>query len=191
LITDFDKGELVHLYWDEPVRWLVPICSTLNYFECEIISKGKTGCCIWIGIGQRPTGYDARYFHYYETVVSYRVDNGHVHRGNVCSDPDCKNFVVQLHLSYSEGDRIGCGIDFECHSDYMDVFFVKNGMQVGDLIRCKKPSYDLCPIVGMGEVGEKIRFLKHCYQPSLLSVSHINKPCTHKNIAYTRMDSID
>lgn len=172
----FDK-KLV--YSDEPVRWLVPIHSTLNYFECEIISKGETGRCIWIGIGRFPEFHDGR-DHYYETVLSYRVDNGHVHHGYVCGEPeDCANFAAKLRLSYSEGDRFGCGVDFECHSDYMDVFFVKNGMQIGDLIRCKKPSYNLCPIVGMGEVGEKIRFLKHCYQPSLRSVS-----CAHTRILH-------
>ena len=167
-----DKRKIV--YTDSPVRWLVPIHSTLNFFECEIISKGKTGRCIWIGIGQLPESYDSRY-HYYATVLGCRIDNGHVHRGYVCGEPEeCANFAAKLCLSYTEGDRFGCGIDFECHSDYMDVFFVKNGMQIGDLIRCKKPSYDLCPIVGMGEVGEKIHFLKHCYQPSLLRVS-----CVH------------
>lgn len=161
---------------DKAVRWRVPINSTRNYFECEIISKGEAGSGIWIGLGEYPAYQDEFYF--YENIVSFQVENGHIHRGDACRVQlqDCTDYALKLNLTYAEGDRIGCGIDFDfdqCHSNYVDVFFTKNGMQIGDLIRCKKYFFcnTMCPVVGMREVGEKIRFLKHCYQPSLLSVS--------------------
>ena len=171
---DFIQGELI--YADEAVRWMVPINSTLNYFECEIISKGETGHGIWIGISPWPGDV-----FYHENVVSYRVDNGHLHCGNACSDQDCGKHTVELiNMTCSEGDTIGCGVDFDGdhHSDYVDIFFTKNGLQISDRIKCKKPCFSVCPVVGMGEIGEKIHFLQHCYRPSLLSVSNTKFYCT-------------
>ena len=150
------------------MRWSIPMSSSKNYFECEIISKRETGCGIWIGIGPLSDDYE-------KNVVSYRLSNGHVHYGNICKNQDCKRDIVRLNLTYSEGDRIGCCIDFdvEYHQDCVDIFFTKNGVQVSDHIKCEKPKFLLGPgpVVGMMEVGEKIRFLHCSYRPSLLSVS--------------------
>ena len=177
------RGKPVDAY--EAVRWMVPIHSTLNYFECEIISKGEVRHGIWIGMSRPNTNeeYDADHF---KNIACYRVDNGHIHRDEACSDQDCKHgTAMTLNLTYSEGDRIGCGIDFDydqSESNCVYIFFTKNGMQVGDLIRCNKPymyDYDPYPVVGMGELGEKIRFLQHCYRPSLLSVSKAQRYSTY------------
>lgn len=153
-----------HVYENKAVRWMVSMNSTLNYFECEIISKGESECGIWIGIGPWPGNTLS-----HENIVCCQVGNGHVQA--------CGKQAVKLNLLIcSEGDKIGCGIEFdsEHHSKYVDVFFTKNGVQVGNLIKCKKPRIKICPMVGMGEKGERIRLLRHYYRPSLLSVSKAN-----------------
>lgn len=160
-----------YIYLTEHVRWLVPINSTQNYFECKIISKGETGRGIWIGVGPFPEEG------FYYNVATYRIDNGHLHHGDACGDRDCEKCVVQCmsNMTFSEGDRIGCGIIFDDdpHSEYVYVFFTKNGIQFGHLTKCKKPHFDLCPVMGMEEEHEKICFLQLCNRPSLLSVSEV------------------
>ena len=45
----FDVNDFEHE--NASVRWLVPMNSTLNYFEREITSKRDTGYGVWVGIG--------------------------------------------------------------------------------------------------------------------------------------------
>ncbi len=52
--------------------------------------------------------------------------------------------------SVSIGDRMGCGIDFDSDSsgNYVKVFFTKNGAQVGNSQRMKRPVNGLYPLFG-------------------------------------------
>ena len=166
-----DVNDLEHK--NASVRWLVPMNSTLNYFECEIISKTDTGYGIWIGIG--PWSEDSQvYSEMLEYGLCYEADSGHVYIGGVYRAQGYKEQEAMCGLTCTSGDRIGCGIDFDSnhHSGYIHVFFTINGKQVGDLIRCKMPPFRICPVVGMGEKGQQICFLQHCNRPSLLSVSY-------------------
>ena len=61
---------------------------------------------------------------------------------------------------------MGCGVDFDrdVGYGYCEVFFTKNGEQVGDPVTMKRPVYGLYPIIGMHSHGEKVRFLGHWHR---------------------------
>lgn len=162
------KTDLSNEQKNNHVKWLVSMNSGLNYFECEIIAKRETECGIWIGIGSLEGNQ--------KEFVRCQIENGDVHYRDVNIGQSSGKGTVKLNFTCSQDDKIGCGIDFDDDSTSMEIFFTKNGMQVGDLIKCKKPSLPICPMVGIGEKGERIHFLQHRYRPSLQSVSaiHIN-----------------
>ena len=152
----------------------VPMDSKLNYFECEIASNGHDVRGIWIGIGQWSDAEDSNP-QMGEHRVYYRANSGYVYIDGVYRSQDSSESErgkIKIG-SATSGDRIGCGIDFnnDHHSDYIHVFFTKNGKQLGDRIRCLVPPFKMCPVVGMSEKGQRIRFLQHGNRPSLLSVS--------------------
>ena len=152
------------------VRQLDPVDSKQNFFECEIVSKGEKSD-IWIGIGPE----DCHLFEMQEGMLRYQADSGNVYHGCVYHARSCEKRKIMLGLICSEGDRIGCGIDFDDdhQSDFMNVFFTRNGKQVGDLIKCRIPSFKMFPLVRLGSEGEQLHFLHHYNRPSLLSVRNI------------------
>ena len=163
------------------MQGLTAIDSTLNYFECEIISEGETGYGIRVGIGpwsdldenSHPrTSSDLGVFCDTSTGCIY------VSRFYLGQDSESQGGKVETGSTFSTGDRIGCGIDFQAESDgdvdhHADfhVFFTKNGKQIGNRIRCVMPPFRICPMIAMGQRGQRVRFLQHCGRPSLLSVS--------------------
>ena len=48
------------------------------------------------------------------------------------------------------GDRMGCGVNFETGLDrgMVEVFFTKNGQQVGETERMKRPLNGIYPLIG-------------------------------------------
>ena len=156
------------------VQGKVPMDSTLNYFECEIASNGDVGYGIRVGIGPRSDIEDSN-LQMGERGVYYQSKSGYVYIDGIYRRQDgseSKRGKVKIG-SATRGDRIGCGIDFndDHHSDYIHVFFTKNGKQLGHRIKCLVPPFKMCPVVGMGEKGQRFRFLQHSNRPSLLSVS--------------------
>ena len=154
------------------VQGKVPMDSTLNYFECEIASNGDFGRGIWVGISPWSDIKDSNP-QMGEHRVYYQANSGYVCIDGIYRSSESERGKVKIG-SATRGDRIGCGIDFndDHHSDYIHVFFTKNGKQLGDRIKCLVPhSVKMCPVVVMGEKGQRIRFLQHSNRPSLLSVS--------------------
>ena len=149
--------------------------STRNYFECEIASNEHIGHGIWVGIGPWSDIEDSNP-HTGECGVYYQVNSGnrYVFDGIYSRKDSSESERGKIKIgSAIRGDRIGCGVDFndDHHSDYIHVFFTKNGKQLGDRIRCLVPHFKMYPVVRMGEKGQRIRFLQHGNRPSLLSVS--------------------
>ena len=138
------------------VKILEPMSTTYNYFEYEIISQGKRGA-IGIGVGEynyplnRMPGWNLN-------GVGYHADNGKLY----LQTGHGKNFGPVC----SAGDRMGCGVDFgsEDSSGQVNVFFTKNGHQVGDLVRIKKQTNGLYSLIGMDSEGEQVQYLGHWHR---------------------------
>lgn len=149
--------------------------SMLNYFECEIVSNGDTGFGIWIGIGPWSDLEDPDpQIHVRKHGVYYEANTGRICISDVYRGQGSERGRFEIGSTCTTGDRIGCGIEFDGDrqsSDSIHVFFTKNGKQLGDSIRCMMPPFSMCPMVGMGEKGQRVHFVQHCYRPSLLRVS--------------------
>ena len=152
------------------VKILEPMSPVLNYFEYEIIHRGERGL-IGIGVGElnypldRMPGWnidgigyhanDGMLFHTYET------ENLDPLQSHVLAS---SGKGVPFGPTSTTGDRMGCGVDFDSDVGYgyVNIFFTRNGHQVGELIKLKRPTYGLYPLVGLHSSGEKVRYLGHC-----------------------------
>ena len=141
-------------YWRHSVRAvkiLQPITPDQNYFEYQITCRGVE-CAINIGV----VGLDYplnSHPGWNKEGIGYHADDGYLYEngaGRHGFGPTC-----------TTGDRMGCGIDSESEgsSDYVKVFFTKNGQQVGDFIKFKKPKSGLHPFIGMMSRGEQFQYL--------------------------------
>ena len=56
---------------------------------------------------------------------------------------------------------MGCGVVFEGDnfSKYVKVFFTKNGQQVGNFIKFRRPESGLYPFMGFSSQGEQFQYL--------------------------------
>ena len=133
------------------VKILQPMTPIQNYFEYRITCPG-VACAITIGmVGQdyplsKQPGWK-------KAGIGYHADDGRVFIEQGLGErfgPTC-----------TTGDRMGCGVDFEGEDspDYVKVFFTKNGQQVGDFIKFKKPKSGLYPLMGMMSRGEQFQYL--------------------------------
>ena len=143
------------------VKFLEPLNPMLNYYEYEILERGQEAS-IGIGVGRR--GYPmTRMPGWNRNSVGYHADDGKLYQENgmgVAFGPTC-----------TKGDRMGCGVDFasEDGSGYLSIFFTKNDQSVGHLVRMKRPTDGLYPLIGLHSRGEKIRYLGHwCRMPDSL-----------------------
>ena len=135
------------------VRITEPMTPMLNYFEYEIVCKGSK-CAIGIGVGdmnyplERMPGWN-------RNGIGYHADDGRLFHEN--------GFGKAFGETCTEGDRMGCGVDTttDVGYGYVDIFFTKNGKQVGDAVRMKRPVYGLYPLVGLHSHNEKVRYLGH------------------------------
>ena len=135
------------------VKILEPVSPLLNYFEYLILDRGREAS-IGIGVGERnyPTG---RMPGWNRNSCGYHADDGKLYHENGMGrafGPTCTN-----------GDRMGCGVDFDtdCGPDHVNIFFTKNGRQVGEPVRMKKPIYGLYPLIGLHSRGERVHYLGH------------------------------
>ncbi len=135
------------------VRFCEPMTPMLNYFEFEIVCKGLK-CALGIGVGglkyplERMPGWNPN-------GIGYHADDGRLFHENGHGKgfgPTC-----------TQGDRMGCGVDYntDVGVGYVDIFFTKNGIQVGNTVRMKRPIYGLYPLVGLHSQNEKVQYLGH------------------------------
>ncbi len=135
------------------VKFLEPMNPLLNYFEYLIVDRGQEAS-IGVGVGER--GYPmSRMPGWNRNSVGYHGDDGKLYHENGMGKafgPTC-----------TTGDRMGCGVDFDpdCGYGYVNVFFTKNGRQVGDVVRMKRPAGGIYPLVGLHSLREKVRYLGH------------------------------
>ena len=135
------------------VRFSEPMTPMLNYFEFEIVCKGSK-CAIGIGVGdlsyplERMPGWN-------RNGVGYHADDGRLFHEN--------GYGKGFGPTCTEGDRMGCGVDYnpDVAEGYGDIFFTKNGKQVGNCVRMKRPIHGFYPLVGLHSQGEKVRYLGH------------------------------
>ena len=138
------------------VKILEPLSPQLNYYECEIVSRGAR-CKIGVGAGEQEYPLD-RQPGWNRNGIGYHADDGRLFhedgpRQGKAFGPTC-----------TEGDRMGCGAVFDAVCDqpgYVNIFFTKNGKQVGDLVRMRLPTNGLYPLIGLHSRGEKVHYLGH------------------------------
>lgn len=133
------------------VKILQPVTPNQNYFEFRITCPGEI-CAITIGVVGRDYPLD-RQPGWVEEGIGYHADDGRLFHEIGYGKP--------FGPTCTTGDRMGCGIDFEGEDslDYVKVFFTKNGQQVGDFVKYKKPKSGLYPLMGMNSRGEQIQYL--------------------------------
>lgn len=134
------------------VKILEPVSPMYNYFEMEIISRGQK-CALGLGVGEH--GYPLeRMPGWNRNSMGYHADDGRLFHQD--------GYGKAFGPTCTEGDRMGCGVDFDTGDNgYVNVFFTKNGKQIGDVVRMKRPIYGLYPLIGMHSRGEKVRYLGH------------------------------
>ncbi len=135
------------------VKFLEPMNPLLNYFEYVITDRGvKTTIGIGVGESRYPLTQQPGWS---VNSIGYHADDGSLFCGS--------GFGQVFGPTCSTGDRMGCGVDFDadCGDGYVDVFFTKNGRQVGNVVRMKLPPGGFYPLVGMHSRGEKVRYLGH------------------------------
>ena len=138
------------------VKILEPMTPFLNYYEYEILCKGAESS-IGIGVGERSyplyrmPGWNIN-------SIGYHGDDGKLYHQNGRGS--------QFGPTCTEGDRMGCGVDFETDVGYgyCEVFFTKNGQPVGNAVKMKRPVFGLYPIIGLHSRGEKVRYLGHWHK---------------------------
>ena len=143
-------------YWDSgrvvcAVKILQPLTPAKNYYEHKILSPGVI-CAVTIGVvgldyplnsqpGWRTGG------------IGYHADDGKLFNENGSG--------TQFGPTCTAGDRMGCGVVFEGEdsSDYVKVFFTKNGEQVGEIVNFKRRDSGLYPLMGISSRGEQFQYL--------------------------------
>ena len=135
------------------VKILEPMSPMLNYYEYEILAKGLK-CAIGVGVGEQGYPLD-RMPGWNRNGVGYHADDGRLFYQD--------GYGKAFGPTCTDGDRMGCGVDFEtdCGYGFLHVFFTKNGKQIGDPVRVKRPIYGLYPLIGLHSRGEKVRYLGH------------------------------
>lgn len=135
------------------VKILEPMSPMFNYFEYEIVDKGRR-TAIGIGLGEQKYPLD-RMPGWNRNGIGYHADDGRLfHQDGMgrAYGPLC-----------TTGDRMGCGVDFspEAGANQVSVFFTKNGEQAGEPVRMKRPVFGLYPLIGLHSDGETVRYLGH------------------------------
>ena len=142
-------------YWERgavcAVKILQPVTPAKNYFEHKIICPGVR-CTITIGVVGLDYPLDSQPG-WRNEGIGYHADDGQLFSEDGLGSrfgPTC-----------TTGDRMGCGVNFEAEdsSGYVKVFFTKNGQQVGDFVKFKKPKSGLYPLMGLDSRGEQFQYL--------------------------------
>lgn len=135
------------------VKIMEPLSPLLNYFEIEILACGEESA---IGVGAGHSAYPQRAMPGWErNSIGYHADDGKLYHE--------RGFGRQFGPRCTTGDRMGCGLQFSGDGDVssVNVFFTKNGCQVGNTERMQRPLYGFYPLIGLHSCGEKVRYLGH------------------------------
>ena len=135
------------------IKILEPMSPILNYYEYQIVCRGQK-CAIGVGLGDQGYPLD-RMPGWNRNGVGYHADDGRLFHQD--------GFGRAFGPNCTEGDRMGCGIDYnsDCEAGYLKIFFTKNGKQVGDLVKVRRPIFGFYPMIGLHSRGEKVRYLGH------------------------------
>ena len=135
------------------VKILEPMSPMLNYYEYQILCRGRK-CAIGVGVGEQGYPLD-RMPGWNRNGIGYHADDGRLFHQD--------GFGRAFGSTCTEGDRMGCGIDYDtdCEDGHQNIFFTKNGKQVGELIKMRRPLFGFYPIIGLHSKGEKVRYLGH------------------------------
>lgn len=135
------------------VKILEPMSPVLNYYEYQIVCRGRK-CAIGVGVGEQSYPLD-RMPGWNRNGIGYHADDGRLFHQD--------GFGRAFGPTCTEGDRMGCGIDYDadCEVGYQNIFFTKNGKQVGETVKMRRPLFGFYPIIGLHSVGEKVRYLGH------------------------------
>ncbi|GAB5590488.1 hypothetical protein Unana1_05388 [Umbelopsis nana] len=153
-----------------------PQCG-IFYFEIEIVSKGRDG---YIGIGfcdadstmDKLPGWDADSygFHAYDGRCYHASTKG-----------------AAYGPTFSTGDVIGCGINFNSKT----AFFTKNGVYLGVAFNNIKVDAPLYPCVGLRTPGEHIRvnFGSKAFQFDIVQYMNEERRHLHSSISNVEITS--
>lgn len=135
------------------VKILEPMSPMLNYYEYKIVCRGRK-CAIGVGVGEQGYPLD-RMPGWNRNGIGYHADDGRMFYQ--------EGFGRAFGPTCTEGDHMGCGIDYdeECEEGYRNIFFTKNGKQVGEMVKMKRPLFGFYPIIGLHSAGEKVHYLGH------------------------------
>ena len=135
------------------VKILEPLSPMLNYFEIQIVDKGQD-TALGLGLGEYRYPLD-RMPGWNSNAIGYHADDGRLFHQN--------GYGKAFGPLCTTGDRMGCGVDFDTDigMNFVNVFFTKNGKQIGSSTKMKRPLHGLYPLVGLHSQGEKIEYLGH------------------------------
>lgn len=136
------------------VKFVDPLSPLLNYFEYVIEDVGKEAA-IGIGVGERKYSMAAMPG-WNPNSCGYHADDGKLFLEAGRGADFAETCVA--------GDSVGCGVDFDAEGvgeGYVNVFFTKNGQQVGRLVKMKRPVHGFYPMIGLHSGGEKVRYRGH------------------------------
>ena len=68
----------------------------------------------------------------------------------MCTVCICTCIMLLIHVCIFLGDKMGCGIDYDTDVgfNYVRIFFTKNGKQIGQPQKMKRPVHGLYPMFG-------------------------------------------
>lgn len=135
------------------VKILEPVSPMLNYFEIQIVDKGRD-TALGLGLGEYRYPLD-RMPGWNSNAIGYHADDGRLFHQN--------GYGKAFGPLCTTGDRMGCGVDFDTDMgiNCVNVFFTKNGKQIGSSTKMKRPLHGLYPLVGLHSQGEKVEYLGH------------------------------
>ena len=156
-----------------------PVTRTYNYFEIKLVgNSGEFG----VGIGLGPINYPGSFQHmpgWDANCIGYHSDDGklfHEYGRGRPFGPTC-----------SEGDIMGCGVDFAGAEveGMANVWFTKNQVMVGPPINVKILKGGLFPLIGLGTSGDvlTVKYLGHVHQePPFADL--MQRECHHTKYLY-------
>ena len=155
-IFTYTGGARLHGKQPGLVKILERLNSSINYFECEIISSGTLRPAVYIGVGDfehplyYPPGLNQDGF-----GIGYNSDGG------VVDFPEARQMYHFPNCSV--GDRMGCGVDFSIESPgLIKVFFTRNGKHLyWYTFIIKKPKGGVYPLIGLHHKLDQVRYLGH------------------------------
>ncbi|XP_022691543.1 ran-binding protein 9-like isoform X1 [Varroa jacobsoni] len=121
----------------------IPAACGIYYFEVKIVSKGRDGDSVYMGVGLSAHGVNMnRLPGWDKQSYGYHGDDGH----SFCSSGTGQPYGP----TFSTGDVIGCGVNLLDNT----CFYTKNGVNLG--VAFQNLPANLYPTVGLQTPGEVI-----------------------------------